>query len=172
MGDDDQSVFREAMRDVKPLEADPQAPADPVRKPKRRPTRGPYPSMADQLAAMDPAQVDTGEELLFRGAGISERVFKRLRRGAFSIQDELDLHGLTVAEARVSLKGFIAECADYNRGCVRVVHGKGLGSGRRGPVLKGHVNSWLRQWDEVLAFATARPGDGGTGAVYVLVKRR
>ena len=121
---------------------------------------------------MDDTSVDTGEELLFRSSRISEQVFKRLRRGAFSIQDELDLHGLSVAEAKSVLRDFISECADHNRGCVRVVHGKGLGSGRRGPVLKGHVNRWLRRWDDVLAFATAKPRDGGSGAVYVLIKRR
>ena len=172
MDGDDHDAFRKAMRDVKPLRRDERAPVPTGRKRGQetaRPSPGP---MAEHLAAMDDASVDTGEELLFRGTRVSERVFKRLRRGAFSIQDELDLHGLTVAEAKTALRNFITECADHNRGCVRVVHGKGLGSGQRGPVLKGHVNRWLRRWDDVLAFATARPRDGGSGAVYVLIKRR
>jgi DNA-nicking Smr family endonuclease len=172
MDGDDQDAFREAMRDVKPLDTDPRTPFGPIRKPVAATARRPGNSMADQLAAMDGGEVDTGEELLFRRPGISERIFKRLRRGVFSIQDELDLHGLTVAEARKVLRDFISECAGHNRGCVRVVHGKGLGSGRRGPVLKAQVNRWLRQWDEVLAFATARTRDGGSGAVYVLIRRR
>ena len=170
MDGDDHDAFQQAMRDVKPLARDKRAPIERTRKPSAaaRPARS---AMAEHLAAIDSADVDTGEELLFRSPGISERVFKRLRRGAFSMQDELDLHGLTVAEARLVLKDFVSECAQHNRGCVRVVHGKGLGSGQRGPVLKTHVNRWLRHWDEVLAFATAKPRDGGSGAVYVLIKR-
>ncbi len=171
MNGDDRDVFREAMRDVKPLRADRRAPAT---SPRKQPAvdRVPGGAMAEHLADLDDAAVDTGEELLFRGPGISERVFRRLRRGTFSIQEELDLHGMSVPEAKAALKDFIAECAVQQRGCVRVVHGKGLGSGHRGPVLKGHVNRWLRQWRDVLAFATAKPKDGGSGAVYVLIRRR
>jgi DNA-nicking Smr family endonuclease len=174
MDGDEQDAFRAAMRDVKPLQTEKRVLTRPraTTPPRRVPEAAPPGSMAAHLASMDTVDVDTGEELLFRGAGISERVFKRLRRGSFSIQDELDLHGMTVAEAREALKVFIAECAERNRGCVRIIHGKGLGSGKRGPVLKAHVNRWLRHWDSVLAFATARTRDGGTGAVYVLLRRR
>ena len=171
MDGDDRDVFREAMRDVKPLQADRRAPTGPPRKPQTA-NRVPGGPMAEHLASLDRAGVDTGEELLFRAPGISERVLRRLRRGSFSVQDELDLHGMSVVQARAALKDFIAECAAEQRGCVRVVHGKGLGSGHRGPVLKGHVNRWLRQWRDVLAFATAKPKDGGSGAVYVLLRRR
>ena len=174
MDGDEQNAFRKAMRDVKPLQTEERVFTRPRAKTprSRHLEETPGGSMAEHLAVVDAADVDTGEELLFRSAGISERVFKRLRRGSFSIQDELDLHGMTVAEAREALKAFIRECADSHRGCVRIVHGKGLGSGRRGPVLKAHVNRWLRHWDSVLAFATARPRDGGSGAVYVLLRRR
>ena len=171
MDGEDRDVFREAMRDVKPLRADQRAPTAPPRK-RQTADRVPGGPMAEHLASLDSGAVDTGEELRFRGPGISERVFRRLRRGTFSVEDELDLHGMTVAQARAALKDFISECATEHRGCVRVVHGKGLGSGHRGPVLKGHVNRWLRQWRDVLAFATARPKDGGSGAVYVLIRRR
>jgi DNA-nicking Smr family endonuclease len=171
---DEQNPFRRAMRDVKPLQVEERVVARPQPKARlrRSPDQIPRGAMARHLADVDAGDVDTGEELLFRGPGISERVFKRLRRGGFSIQDELDLHGMTVAQARDALKLFISECADAHRGCVRVIHGKGLGSGHRGPVLKAHVNRWLRHWDSVLAFATARTRDGGSGAVYVLIKRR
>ena len=173
MDGDEQDVFRRAMHGVKPLPKDERVPARQSPKPGLsggRPVEGG--TMAAHLEEIASVDVDTGEELLFRRPGISERVFKRLRRGGFSIQDELDLHGMTVAEARHALKDFVSECADSNRGCVRIIHGKGLGSGRRGPVLKAHVNGWLRHWDHVLAFATAKPRDGGSGAVYVLIKRR
>jgi len=172
MAGDEQDVFRRAMRGVKPLREDERVPEPQSPKPGlgRRPVQGG--TMAAHLEEIASVDVDTGEELLFRRPGISERVFKRLRRGGFSIQEELDLHGMTVAEARDALKEFVSECADLNRGCVRIIHGKGLGSGRRGPVLKAHVNGWLRHWDHILAFATAKPRDGGSGAVYVLIKRR
>ncbi len=87
------------------------------------------------------------------------------------MQDEIDLHGMTVAEAKPKLQEFIEACARGGRLCVRVVHGKGLGSGHRGPVLKQKVNRWLRQWDPVLAFVSTRQIDGGTGAIYVLLKQ-
>ena len=94
---------------------------------------------------------------------------RKLARGNFAVQAEIDLHGLTVAEAKPRLKEFIEDSVRSHRRCVRVVHGKGLGSGTRGPVLKDSVNRWLRQWDAVLAFVSTRQVDGGTGAVYVLL---
>ena len=105
-----------------------------------------------------------GEEIGFRRPGVADRTFRRLRRGDFSIQAELDLHGLTVEPARRILRTFIVEAAETGLGCVRVIHGRGLRSGERGPVLKENVNAWLRHWDEVLAFVTARARDG----VYAL----
>jgi DNA-nicking Smr family endonuclease len=95
---------------------------------------------------------------------------RMLARGKYSIQAEIDLHGMTVAEAKPRLANFIERCARNGELCIRIVHGKGLGSGRRGPVLKRHVNRWLRQWESVLAFVSARQVDGGTGAVYVLLR--
>jgi DNA-nicking Smr family endonuclease len=86
---------------------------------------------------------------------------RKLARGAFSVRDEIDLHGLTVAEAKPRLSEVIETCARDGKLCVRVVHGKGLGSGERGPVLKQKVNHWLRQWDPVLAFVSTRQVHGG-----------
>jgi DNA-nicking Smr family endonuclease len=96
---------------------------------------------------------------------------RKLARGNFSVQDEIDLHGMTVPEAKEALHDFIGECESRGYTCVRIVHGKGLGSGNRGPVLKGKVNKWLRQWNAVLAFVSTRQIDGGTGAVYVLLRK-
>lgn len=95
---------------------------------------------------------------------------RMLQRGAYAIQAEIDLHGMTVAEAKPRLQNFVERCAKNGKLCIRIVHGKGLGSGERGPVLKNAVNRWLRKWDVVLAFVSARQVDGGTGAVYVLLK--
>ena len=114
--------------------------------------------------------VETGEELVFLRSGLSPQSLKKLRRGHWIIQDELDLHGLTSVEARESLVGFLHACLRHGARCVRIIHGKGLRSKNREPVLKVKVANWLMQRDEVLAFCQARQVDGGGGAVMVLLK--
>ena len=115
--------------------------------------------------------VTSADELLFSRSGLQQRVVKKLRRGQFITRAELDLHGMVVTEARQALLEFIAECNVHHARYARIVHGKGHGSSGRHPVLKNCLNSWLRQIDEVLAFCSAQPRDGGTGAVYLLLKR-
>ena len=169
----DAALFRSAVGEVRPLR-------------RKRPLReGPKPTPRAELRRRtereilaeslelppDSADVETGEELVFRRAGISDRVFRKLRRGEFAVRDEIDLHGLRSDEAKEALRAFIAECVHHRVQCVRVIHGKGLGSGQRGPVLKRRVNNWLRNWDAVLAFASTQPRHGGTGAIYVLLRR-
>jgi DNA-nicking Smr family endonuclease len=95
-----------------------------------------------------------------------------LRRGGYVVDGEIDLHGMTGAEAKAALRKFIAECVDHRLRCVRVVHGKGRRSGPRGPVLKNVVNHWLQRADDVLAFGSARAVDGGSGAIYVLLRSK
>ena len=114
--------------------------------------------------------VETGEELVFLRNGLSPQTLKKLRRGHWIIQDELDLHGLTSVEARESLVEFLHGCLRHGARCVRIIHGKGLRSKNRAPVLKMKVANWLMQRDEVLAFCQARQVDGGGGAVMVLLK--
>jgi len=169
--DDDRDAFREAMRGVKPLKTSGRVALTPPRAARRRaPRRDSFAEILDgtALAAAEPV----GEEIVFQRASVPRRVLQRLRSGAFSIEAEIDLHGLTAAEARRVLREFIVDSADRRIGCVRVIHGKGLRSGAQGPVLKGLVQAWLPQWDEVLAFAVAQSRDGGSGALYVLLKRR
>jgi DNA-nicking Smr family endonuclease len=128
--------------------------------------------MRDMLSdAFDPAEIETGEELLFSRKGLQHGLIRKLRRGQFTVQAELDLHGLTVAEARQALAEFLADVRAAGARCVRIIHGKGYGSRHKQPVLKNKLNGWLQQRDEVLAFCSARQVDGGTGAVYVLLKR-
>ncbi len=115
--------------------------------------------------------VETGEELLFVREGLQQQLIKKLRRGQLSVTAELDLHGYIVPEARIALTEFLKDCRRHGDRCVRIVHGKGHGSRQKLPVLKNKVNAWLQQRDEILAFCSARPADGGTGAVYVLLKR-
>lgn len=113
--------------------------------------------------------LDTDEALSFRRPGIGVDVVRKLRRGAWRIQGQLDLHGLRRDDARDTLSKFIRDAQKTGWRCVRVVHGKGLGSPGKTPVLKGRVQSWLIQKIEVLAFAQARPAEGGAGALVVLL---
>ncbi|MDQ7746801.1 Smr/MutS family protein [Hydrogenophaga pseudoflava] len=112
----------------------------------------------------------TDEALSYRRPGLGPDVTRKLREGHWSIQKHIDLHGLRTDEAREALGRFIREAHQLGLRCVRVVHGKGLGSPGRTPVLKGRVQRWLVQKKEVLAFVQARPAEGGAGALVVLLK--
>lgn len=114
--------------------------------------------------------LDIDEALSFRRPGVGVDVTRKLRRGGWSIQGEIDLHGLRRDEAREALAAFLREAGKRGWRCVRIVHGKGLGSPGKTPVLKGKVQSWLTQKDEVLAFVQARADEGGAGAVVVLLR--
>ena len=167
----DLQAFREAVRDVRPLAVAPRI----VQRRKLRP-RAAF-RRRDELAVLAESlvvsstdlDVETGDELSFRRPGVQDTVMRKLRRGQYRVEDELDLHGLTVAEAKQGLRAFLATALSRGLRCVRIVHGKGLGSGPRGPVLKNAVNVVLRRTDAVVAFCSARQVDGGTGAVYVLL---
>ena len=114
--------------------------------------------------------LDTDERLSFRRRGVGPDVITQLRRGKWSVQRQLDLHGLRSDEARDSLSSFIRSAHKQGIRCVRVVHGKGLGSPGKTPVLKDKVLRWLVQKSEVLAFAQAAPAQGGSGALLVLLQ--
>jgi DNA-nicking Smr family endonuclease len=169
--DEDRELFRAAVRDVRPL-------GQPKRALEREKRRARAASRrADEAAVLAESlrfdaldlDVESGDELSFRREGVSESVLRRLRRGEYAVRDEIDLHGLTQDEARAALAAFLAEAALHGHRCLRVIHGKGLGSGHRGPVLKSAVNRWLRRHGAVRAFCSARRNDGGTGALYVLL---
>ena len=113
--------------------------------------------------------LDTDDALSFRRPDIGPEVVRKLRRGVWAIQAQLDLHGLRREEARERLNRFIHDARRGGLRCVRVIHGKGNGSPGREPVLKGKVNSWLVQKKDVIAFTQARASDGGRGALLVLL---
>src|SRR6185437_4036514 len=115
----------------------------------------------------DPAE--SVEALCYRGAGVQDVVWRRLRRGSYRIGAELDLHGFNRERAYVALTQFIGDCQRRDIRCIRVIHGKGLGSPNTRPVIKSLLDSWLRRRRDVLAFCAARPHDGGAGAAYVLL---
>lgn len=114
--------------------------------------------------------LDTDESLSFRRDWVAPEVLGKLRRGHWVVQDQIDLHGLRVDEAREALPAFIVRALKREQRCLRIIHGKGLGSAGREPVLKGKVLKWLVQREEVLAFCQAPPTDGGSGALLVLLK--
>lgn len=171
--DEERELFRAAMQGVKPLgHTKPKVAApQPRRRPRAAFRRADEALVLQESLRLDPAELDveSGEELRFRREGVPESVLRRLRQGLYAVRDEIDLHGLTQDEARVALAAFLAEATVQRQRCVRVIHGKGRGSGQRGPVLKSAVNRWLRRHGDVRAFCSARRNDGGTGAVYVLL---
>jgi DNA-nicking Smr family endonuclease len=136
-------------------------------------------SLADEQAALEQSLSDefsvetlmeTDEELSFARNGIGQDTLRKLRRGHWVIQSQLDLHGMRTDEAREALAAYLREAGRRGLRCVRVIHGKGLGSVNREPVLKRKVRNWLVQKDEVIAFCQARAVDGGAGALVVLLK--
>lgn len=114
--------------------------------------------------------LETDDALSFARPGIGNDTLRKLRRGHWVIQHQLDLHGLRTEEAREALVEFLRGCGKRGLRCVRIIHGKGLGSANKEPVLKNKVRNWLVQKDQVLAFCLARPVDGGAGAMVVLLK--
>ena len=173
---DGTSLLREALQGVAPLR-------DPGKANLQRTPPAPIPVQSlredeqvlqDSLSDALPleAGLETGEELVFLRPGLANQVLKQLRRGYWSTQDQLDLHGLRSEEARALLVSFLNHALKAGMRCVRIVHGKGLRSKNAEPVLKGKVAHWLAQRDEVLAFVQARAEDGGSGAVVVLLKAK
>jgi DNA-nicking Smr family endonuclease len=114
--------------------------------------------------------LETDEDLSYTRQGIGIDVAKKLRKGHWVIQAELDLHGMRRDQARDALADFLRQCGRTGRRCVRIIHGKGLGSVNKEPVLKKKVRNWLIQKDEVLAYSQATAADGGSGALIVLLK--
>lgn len=175
MQEDDKVLFRRAVADAKPLDTPPRVPP-----PGKKPVPRARFHRADESAALqesldvdlDDLEVNSGAALRFSRPAVGKRTMRRLARGNYAVQAEIDLHGMTVGEAKPRLAEFVEEAARSGKRCVRVVHGKGLGSGPRGAVLKPNVDRWLRRLPAVMAFVSTRQVDGGTGAVYVLLSDR
>ena len=181
--DDDALAFRAAVRDVKPLTQTTVAPG--LAKPRAHRRRAAAGAAAADAAQLMPLIADgagegdasgaanfvgAADQLSFRRPGVRLRELRRLRRGLYPVEEELDLHGLSQSAARDNLAQFLVQNRDAGRHCVKIIHGKGYRSGARGPILKIAVNSWLRRHADVMAFISTRPIDGGTGAVYVLLR--
>lgn len=170
----DDLSFREAMADVEPLKA--QDRIEPV--PRKTPPRAVQREKDDQQVLLELledngaiTELETGEELLYLRPGHQQKLLKRLRRGQFSVRDTMDLHHMDVSTAQKVLLDFIEQSCARHLGCVRIIHGKGLRS-RNLPLLKIMTNRVLRKHRSVIAFASCRPIDGGTGATDVLLSSR
>ena len=159
----------------------------PLKRSKRIALKGPAPAplprqrRRDEIAALAESlegplsiddALDSGEELTYLRDGLSRQVLRRLRRGHWVIEDGLDLHGLNRNEAAAAVAAFLHQCAARGLRCVRIVHGKGLGSHNREPVLKAKLRNWLPRRQEVLAYCQAPASEGGSGALLVLLKSK
>ncbi|MBI2772002.1 MAG: Smr/MutS family protein [Burkholderiales bacterium] len=170
----DSSLFVRAAGAVKPIRDRPRVPlarepAPPIAvQHQLDEQRVMHESISDEFDASTLLDVD--DAMSYRRPGIGTDVTRKLRKGGWSIQREIDLHGLRREDAREALAAFIREACKQGIRCIRVVHGKGLGSPGKTPVLKGRVQSWLIQKNEVLAFVQARADEGGAGALVVLLK--
>ncbi len=172
LSDAEIAIFRDSVADVKRLRS------DKVQHRPSRPAPRAYQTRRDEARVMeeilttdlDSYDIQPGDALFFCRAGVRKTVMRKLKRGQYRIGAELDLHGMNARAAQTALMQFIQQAKAANARCVRIVHGKGRRSSNRGPVIKPLVECWLRRNKDVLAFCSARPLDGGTGAVYALLK--
>jgi DNA-nicking Smr family endonuclease len=165
----DLALFREHVQDAQPVRH------DRVEHTRRKPPPIPRPRPialpeGQGVPVLSESEVETHEFLLFSRPGVQRRLMAELQRGGIPVGLELDLHGLQAEAARGLLAEFLAECGRRRVRCALIVHGKGFRSAGRQPVLKQKVNYWLRLHQDVLAFCSAGQRDGGTGAVYVLLR--
>lgn len=170
----EQNIFRNTMGDVKPIKPHGRidnAPPKPAPLPLQRWNDEEDVMRASLSDEMDVERLlETDDQLSFRRNGISPEIVRQLRRGKWVIQTQLDLHGLRVDEARDAVAEFVRSSVRHDVRCVRIIHGKGLGSAGKESVLRDKTRRWLVQKQEVLAFCQAGPRDGGTGALIVLLK--
>ena len=171
--EDDAALFRREMKGVAP--APPANRVEPVRNP---PPPLPFKRIEDERAVLaelsrfaigTDEDVEIEEDHMFLRPGLARDVLRKLKRAHWVIQDEIDLHGLTADEAADAMSAFLAACVKRGLRCVRIVHGKGLRSPNREPVLKRRVRRLLTRRDDVLAYCEPRAADGGSGAVVVLL---
>ncbi len=172
--DNDRDLFRSAVGAVRRIrsERDHSRPEPP--RPRASQRERDEARVMDDLAhgPIDFASIETGEEISYLHPGLQKRVLTRLRRGHWRVEDELDLHQMNLEAASSSIRKFLSEAERERLSCVRIIHGKGLRSGPAGPQLKRLTARLLSRHDRVAAFASTPPHDGGTGAVYVLLRAR
>ena len=172
--DNDPDLFRESVGAVRRVKSDrvntrPPAPSPIPAQRERDESR-----VMDDLAhgPIDFSEVETGEEISYLRPGLQKRVLARLRRGHWHVQDQIDLHQMTLEVAGNEIRSFVEHAVGERMSCIKIIHGKGLRSGPAGPQIKRLTARLLSRHDRVAAFTSAPPHDGGTGAVYVLLRAR
>ena len=174
---DDLELFRQATRGVRPIRVDqadtgrPRIDKADFRQRRQRASEGEQRIRVDGLSDQFVIDVQPEEELAWAGNGVQDSQLRRLKGGQIPFDGSIDLHGMTVEKARELLWDFIDEATRIEVRCIRVTHGKAQRKDGRRPILKSHVNTWLRQHPKVLAFTSCLPRHGGTGSVYVLLRR-
>lgn len=169
LSEEDSLLFRQTVGTVKPVIS------DRVHHPEKKPTRPRIRHHEADWPDYGPAEIPllaTGDIMSFAAPGIQKKVLRQLRAGGFGMDTELDLHGATVDEAKRRLAAFLQTAIADGCRCVHLIHGKGYRSEGGYPILKNRINLWLRHHPDVLAFCTARPADGGSGAIYILLRDR
>lgn len=168
--DDDSNLFRQMMKGTRPLQSDTRMPEN-TRHSTRPQKRHGKPATTSAPLYLD-TRIDINKTLFYHRGGLQHAVIKRLKRGEIPYEARLDLHGQRLEQAQLSVQQFIDQSCQAGMHCVLIVHGRGLGSDERKPLLKQAVNQWLPQIPDVLAFASAIPAHGGVGALYVILRRR
>lgn len=173
LSEEDLDLFRESIGEVKRIVDDRADTGKPLPRPVPQQLHRDEQQALDEMLAdqYDSSRLNLADGISFQRPGVQHNVIRKLRRGQYSVGLELDLHGMTAREARLALIEFLNAARKANQTCVRIIHGKGLRSSNKGPVLKPKVAKWLTQFDDVLAYCTARPADGGSGAIYVLLRK-
>jgi DNA-nicking Smr family endonuclease len=175
---DEQELFREAMQGVRPLKASDKLPhtksssVKPHKLHKRPLPKTSNITRTDTYSDHISETVSGREVLFFARSGLQEKILRLLRSGKLTPSARLDLHGMTIEIASNAVNHFLQQCIRRGCQCVWIIHGKGDLESDKPPPLKNHVNNWLRQEKNVLAFSSAQPRDGGTGAVYVLLRHQ
>ncbi len=167
---EDKALFRDSMKGVRPLGDDGSAELPQPPKPKIRPKYSAIDDFSTQ-PAFEPGNFTSEEVIEYFNTGLQHKVVKNLKQGHFPIDGTLDLHGLISDEAYRALSQFLDKATTLHWHCVLIIHGKGYSSPNQMPILKNHAYAWLKNHPRVLGFHSAKPYHGGTGAVYVLLKR-
>ncbi|PVZ16327.1 MULTISPECIES: Smr/MutS family protein [unclassified Pseudomonas] len=177
MQDDDFSLFKSQMQGVKPLKHDraevgkPKADRQRIDTLRQAATVRTNTTTVDGLSDQFIIDVGAEDELYWARDGVQDSQMRKVKAGQVSFEGSLDLHGMTVEKARETLWAFLAEATRYEIRCVRVTHGKAARLDGKRPMIKSHVNTWLRQHPQVLGFTSCLAKHGGTGALYVVLKR-
>ena len=172
---DDADIFKQAVKDVKPLKIKSLKAEVQSKKPKPKPIahkliEDEQKVLRDSLSDEFFDNIESGEALSYLKKNHSPDILRKLKKGYWVIQKSIDLHGLISEEAKIYIVNFIAECKKRKIRCIKIIHGKGLRSANKEPVLRNKVKNWLAQKDEVIAYVEAPRHDGGSGAVIVLLK--